>query len=335
MGTAGRDDIRFICVIQVQELLASRRQSGVAARRATAYCLNSPDLKTRPPILMRPTTIKIRPVEIVVVLPCYNEARRLDMEAVESFLRNSSDVTLLFVDDGSTDDTPLLLERIRQRAPAQVCTLRLNANRGKAEAVRRGFVAALRRQPAIVGYWDADLSTPLEMIPRLAEALRTRPNVQLAMGSRVAMLGRQIRRNPWRHLAGRAFATAASMVLRLPVYDSQCGAKLIRVTPYTAELFSRPFQSRWIFDVELLARIATHTGLGSESPCAEALFYEHPLESWHDVAGSHLRVGDFFAAVGELLTIYRHYMRRGSHPDASPTHSIKLHHADDDRRMAA
>ena len=64
------------------------------------------------------------------------------------FLRGCSEIALLFVDDGSTDDTPLVIERLRQRHPRQVCTLRLGANVGKAEAVRRGVQVALRRRPA-------------------------------------------------------------------------------------------------------------------------------------------------------------------------------------------
>jgi glycosyltransferase involved in cell wall biosynthesis len=284
---------------------------------------------------MRPTIFSIRPREIVVVLPCFNEARRLDLQAVENFLRKSPGVVLLFVDDGSTDDTPLLLEQLRQRAPAQVCTLRLSTNRGKAEAVRSGIAIALRRRPEIVGFWDADLAAPLEMIHQLADVLRSRPNVQMVMGSRVAMLGRQIRRSPARHFLGRAFATMASIVLRLPVYDSQCGAKLIRVTPFTTELFSRPFRARWIFDVEILARIATHAEIGSDLPSAEALLYEHPLETWHDAPGSHLRLADLFVALGDLLAIYWRYIRPASHANARSTIAIDLHSDNDEKRAAA
>jgi glycosyltransferase involved in cell wall biosynthesis len=284
---------------------------------------------------MRPTIFSIRPREIVVVLPCFNEARRLDLQAVENFLRKSPGVVLLFVDDGSTDDTPLLLEQLRQRAPAQVCTLRLSTNRGKAEAVRTGIAIALRRRPEIVGFWDADLATPLEMIHQLADVLRARPNVQMVMGSRVAMLGRQIRRSPWRHFLGRTFATAASIVLRLPIYDSQCGAKLVRVTPFTAELFSLPFRARWIFDVELLARIATHTNIGSSLPSAEALLYEHPVDTWHDAAGSHLRLADFFTAFGDLLAIYWRYMRPALHAKSRSAGVLDLNIDNDDKRAAA
>jgi glycosyltransferase involved in cell wall biosynthesis len=284
---------------------------------------------------MKPATIKLRGAQIVVVIPCYNEARRLDLDAIASFLRDSPSVALLFVDDGSTDDTPLLLERIRRQTPTQVCTLRLSSNRGKAEAVRSGLAVALRRQPEIVGYWDADLSAPLEMIPRLAEVLRARPNVQLVMGSRVAMLGRKIRRRLLRHLLGRAFATAASIVLQLPVYDTQCGAKLIRVTPHTAELLSHPFRTRWIFDVELLARFTTSEHTSSESQSAETILYEYPLESWREVDGSNLRPFDFFVAVSDLFGVYKHYMRRASRSESKSANNMQLRIVNDDKRAAA
>ena len=152
--------------------------------------------------------------------------------------RGACDVTLLMVDDGSTDDTPLVIERLRQRHPRRVLTLRLGTNVGKAEAVRRGMQLAIRRRATLAGYWDADLATPLDAIPRLRSVLEERPELLLVMGSRVALLGREIRRRWRRHLLGRAFATAASCVLGLPVYDTQCGAKLFRVTAETAELVS-------------------------------------------------------------------------------------------------
>ncbi len=191
----------------------------------------------------------------------------------------------MFVDDGSIDDTPLVLEQLRQRCPRQVCTLRLGANVGKGEAVRRGIQVALRRRPAMIGYWDADLATPLDAIVRFQEVLRARPEVRLVMGSRVALLGRAIRRSGWRHLVGRAFATAASLALKLPVYDTQCGAKLFRVTPSFAELISRPFHSRWVFDVEILSRMLVAAQLDENASILRAI-YEYPLETWHDVRGT-------------------------------------------------
>jgi len=248
--------------------------------------------------------------ETVVVVPCFNEARRLDPSAYAAFLATHSDVAFLFVDDGSTDDTPFILERLRQQFPKQICTLRLGENVGKAEAVRRGVRVALRRRPVNVGYWDADLATPLDGIPQFREVLAARPKVWLVMGSRVAMLGRQIRRRGARHFLGRMFATAASIVLRLPVYDTQCGAKLFRVTPDIDGLFSDPFRSRWIFDVEILARMLKWA---RRSDLCEAV-YEVPLERWQDIDGSRLRPRDFLAATIDLAAIYWRYMRGSATP---------------------
>lgn len=252
----------------------------------------------------------------IVVVPCYNEANRLDLAAFDTFLARCSDVSLLFVDDGSTDDTPLIIERLRQRHPRRVFTLRLGTNVGKAEAVRRGMQLAIRRRADVVGYWDADLATPLDAIPRFRSVLVERPEVLLVMGSRVALLGRQIRRRWRRHLLGRAFATAASFVLGLPVYDTQCGAKLFRVTSETTHLFRQPFETRWIFDVEILARMVKSTSTVPRNTASE-VFYEYPLERWHEVHGSRLNSMDFLVAAFDLITIY--WRNRGGHVVLPPS----------------
>lgn len=250
---------------------------------------------------------------IVVVIPCFNEARRLPVSAYGEFLQASADVTLVFVDDGSTDDTPLVLERLRQQHPRQVCTLRLNSNVGKGEAVRRGMRAALRRQPGFVGYWDADLATPLNAICQFTDVLRSRPEFDLVMGSRVALLGRDIRRNTLRHFAGRLFATAASIILRLPVYDTQCGAKLFRATEALRAHISQPFQARWIFDVEILARMLQAKRVERPKSSAPAI-YEYPLEEWRDVSGSTLKFSDFVVAAIDLAAVYWRYRRKTREP---------------------
>jgi dolichyl-phosphate beta-glucosyltransferase len=245
----------------------------------------------------------------IVVVPCFNEAGRLPSRSFIEFLDASPNIMIVFVDDGSTDDTPLVLERLRQQHPRQVCTLRLSSNVGKAEAVRRGMRVALRRQPAAVGYWDADLATPLNAIWRFTEMLQARTELDLVMGSRVALLGRDIRRSTVRHFTGRVFATVASVVLRLPVYDTQCGAKLFRVTPRFKELISEPFGARWVFDVEILARMLHQAQSTSES-FAPPMIYEYPLEEWRDVDGSRLMLLDFVIAGIDLAAIYWRYRRR-------------------------
>jgi len=125
------------------------------------------------------------------------------------------------------------------------------------------------------------------------------------MGARVRLLGREIERRLYRHIYGRLFATAVSRMLSLPIYDSQCGAKLFRVGPELRHALARPFLSRWIFDVELLARLVEYTA-GSE-PDLTARIYEVPLRQWRDVAGSKVRATDAARAIRELGGIGRRY----------------------------
>jgi dolichyl-phosphate beta-glucosyltransferase len=252
--------------------------------------------------------------DCIVVVPCFNEAKRLDPQAFGNFLERTPDVTLLFVDDGSTDDTPLVLEQLRQQNSRQVSTMRLSSNVGKAETARQGIHAALERRPSMVGYWDADLATPLDAISRFREVLRARPEFMLVMGSRVALMGRHIRRSAVRHFTGRVFATAASLIVDLPVYDTQCGAKLFRVTPATSALFNEPFHSRWFFDVEILARIVVATQRGGGA-MARNIIYEYPLEEWNDVPGSRLRIMDYLSAGVDLAAICWRYRLRPAAAD--------------------
>lgn len=246
--------------------------------------------------------------DTVIVVPCYNEAARLDVSAFDAYMAQSRGVSFVMVDDGSRDGTRNVLEQLRTAHPQRIAVLGLGENVGKAEAVRRGVKAALRRAPAMVGYWDADLATPLVSIDRFRNVLVERSDLLLVMGSRVGLLGRQIERTWKRHFMGRAFATAASLVLGLGVYDTQCGAKLFRVMPSTATLFDRPFRTRWIFDVEILARMMSAGSWNAELRAADVI-YEYPLERWQDVAGSRLKARDFLIAAADLAMIRWQYSK--------------------------
>ena len=97
--------------------------------------------------------------------------------------------------------------------------------------------------------------------------LETDPDVEIVIGSRVQMLGRDTRHNWRRHYLGRVAATAVSVMLRLRVYDTQCGAKLFRAGATVGRVFLQPFLTRWIFDVEILSRwlLAQPRGTGRET----------------------------------------------------------------------
>jgi dolichyl-phosphate beta-glucosyltransferase len=122
------------------------------------------------------------------------------------------------------------------------------------------------------------------------------------------LLGRKIERRRIRHYLGRLFATVASTILQLPVYDTQCGAKLLRVTPRIRRLFAAPFTSRWVFDVEMIARYIQQVG---SAGAAANHIYEFPLHTWTDVAGSKLKAIDFVVALNDLARIYMKHLRGG------------------------
>ncbi|QDT29035.1 Poly-beta-1,6-N-acetyl-D-glucosamine synthase [Gimesia panareensis] len=244
----------------------------------------------------------------IIVIPCYNEEKRLEVLQFRKYVLQNPQHSFLFVNDGSSDRTALILDDLKDSNPDRFDVLHLTHNQGKAEAVRQGMQQALHAGVDFAGFWDADLATPLEMIPQFAAQLEQMPERSMVLGARVKLLGRQIERQQLRHYLGRIFATAASIVLQLPIYDTQCGAKLFRVNRENQCLFSTRFLTNWIFDVELLAR-ARQLERFFDCPRLEDTVYELPLTCWKDVAGSKVKPHDFVKAFFELCSIYWRYLR--------------------------
>ena len=211
------------------------------------------------------------------------------------------DLGFIFVDDGSTDSTAASVGQLASRSGGRIDVVTLQRNSGKAAAVRAGMLAAFDRGPAFAGYWDADLATPLDAIPEFMTIFTARPEADIVIGSRVKLLGRDISRSLARHYSGRVFATAASFALGISVYDTQCGAKIFRMTDRTRRLFEAPFTSKWIFDVEILSRYLSDIGTAQ----AEQRIYELPLRRWTGVAGSKLTPWHALRAVWDLVSIMR------------------------------
>jgi glycosyltransferase involved in cell wall biosynthesis len=237
-----------------------------------------------------------------LVVPCYNEAKRLDGEAFLAFLAREPSVDACFVDDGSGDATFALLRELEGRAPGRIGVLRLETNRGKAEAVRAGILHVAGGYDT-VGFMDADLATPLEEMLRLVET-RAREDAPAVIGSRVRRLGVRIDRKPLRHYTGRLFAAIVSLLFRLNSYDTQCGAKVFD-TRVARAIFADPFLSRWLFDVELLLRLRWLPGGELERA------REVPLDAWYERSGSKIKPSYLFRVPVELFRIWRKYRKRG------------------------
>ncbi len=231
-------------------------------------------------------------MKAVIIIPCYNEEKRLKTDEFSAFLASNPEIQLLFVDDGSKDDTAGVLKKLATEY-ANSDILLLPCNGGKAEAVRQGILFAAKEDVPFLGFWDADLATPLsDILPMLAEAENGRSYVS---GCRLSRLGCTINRHWYRHLAGRLFATAASLHLKLPVYDTQCGAKIF-ARELAGELFSKPFVTKWFFDVEILRRM---TGARSREWVLDHTL-EYPLSRWIDEKGSKI---NYFSALKDFIKL--------------------------------
>jgi dolichyl-phosphate beta-glucosyltransferase len=249
---------------------------------------------------------------LIIVVPCYDEETRLDLAAFRAFRLDGYRLEFCFVNDGSRDDTLGVLQRLHGESPERFTYVDQQPNAGKAEAVRRGVLAAAASNPDFIGFWDADLATPLRELPSFMEVFAARPEIAMVFAARVRLLGRQISRQTTRHYFGRVGATLISSSLGLAVYDTQCGAKLFRMSPELVEVFSRPFLSRWIFDVEIIARFVRMWGRDR----ASRSIYELPIQAWHDVKGSKVKSHDFLRALRDLWKIHRAYNLRGTAPAA-------------------
>lgn len=215
-------------------------------------------------------------------------------------LASNGHIRLLFVNDGSNDGTEHLLKQLSNASPGDVDYLSLPTNVGKAEAVRQGMLTAIQRGVEVVGFIDADLSTPTAETIRLIKQLDQR-NISVVMGSRIAMLGTKIKRSPFRHYPGRVFASLASFILNIAVYDTQCGAKVFRNTHSLHSALERHFHSRWAFDVELLGRLLIGSEKSKPVPLEE--FIEVPLREWTDFSDSKIKRTDALYMLVDLLKI--------------------------------
>tara|TARA_Y100000588_G_C13901098_1_gene772892 strand:+ start:92 stop:718 length:627 start_codon:yes stop_codon:yes gene_type:complete len=195
-----------------------------------------------------------------IVVPCYNEMDRIQLPKFSEFLISNDFIYFCFVNDGSTDGTQKLLSDFVNLNPERSQLVNLSKNQGKAEAVRQGINTLLRSTKfQLVGYWDADLATPLSEIQGFIQKFKSNNELKAVCGARILRLGSSILRSKFRHYFGRIFSTIVSNILNIPVYDTQCGAKIF-LAEFAEFIFSEKFLSRWFFDVELFARSIEHIG---------------------------------------------------------------------------
>lgn len=239
------------------------------------------------------------------MIPCFNEEKRLPVAEFETFYAARPEISYCFIDDGSSDNTLPLLRSLAKDRGDRISVVSLPVNVGKAEAVRAGVLHALRGQDVdYVGYFDADLATPLNELDRFISWSIAFPSSAIVFGSRIDRPEAHIIRSPLRYYLGRAFAAASNLLLGIPAYDTQCGAKLIRAS-VAGEIFHEPFISRWLFDVELFLRAAIMKEGGPKS------FIEVPLNTWTEKGSSRIGIGEAVWIFVDSILIWERYRKKG------------------------
>lgn len=237
-----------------------------------------------------------------VVIPCYNEADRIDPEPFLGFVDQNLGYHLCFVNDGSTDNTLEVLHLLREGREEQISVFNCEVNGGKAEAVRQGMhFMSQDRQIDYVGFLDADLSTDFKDFDALVNTLKE-SEYGIVSGSRIHRMGADITKQSARAIISKTINWIIRKLLGMPFKDTQCGAKVIR-REMVSELFRDPFVTRWLFDVELFMRIRNRYGLER----AKTMVCEVPLKRWIHADGSKLSMKDSLKIGTQLIKIARTY----------------------------
>lgn len=198
--------------------------------------------------------------QISIIIPAYEESERLgdSIRQILSYIKdNHLDAELIVVDDGSKDNTTEIAKKVCAEFPEiETKVIRYEQNRGKGFAIKTGLLEA---QSDIALFSDADLSTPIEELPKLVKPIQN-DEYDVTFGSRAldrSLIGVH---QPWRReQGGKVFNFIVRTLTGLPFWDTQCGFKAFNMQKFRP-LLELMTIDRFGFDVEFLY-VANYKGL--------------------------------------------------------------------------
>ncbi len=194
-----------------------------------------------------PLTVAPADHELTVIIPAYNEEKRLPWTLAELGVVLSEwgiDYRVLVADDGSTDRTAALARDLGPR----FSTLRITPQGGKGRAVR---LAMLRATGRVLAFTDADLPFHLTALRQGYEWIR-QGQCDVVFGARdMAESENRARRRALRRMATFAFREVVRRMVSREVTDTQCGLKLF-ARPAALEIFGRATIDGFAFDAEVV-----------------------------------------------------------------------------------
>jgi CheY-like chemotaxis protein len=239
---------------------------------------------------------------IGVVIPCYNEEKRLISEDFQKFVNSNLSYHLCFVNDGSKDNTLDVLYKLKTQNEGRISVYNCEQNGGKAEAVRLGMLhLAKQQQFDYIGFLDADLSTNFEDFDTLVDTIKN-SNFKIVIGSRITRMGADIEKESARAIISKTINFIIRKTLGMDFKDTQCGAKIM-TKDVVDDTFQTKFLTKWLFDVEIFMRMRKKYGLET----ARTLLCEKPLNRWVHMDGSKLSFKDSFKILGQIGQIALHY----------------------------
>lgn len=237
-----------------------------------------------------------------IIIPCYNEEKRLNSSAFLSFIKAHADYVFCFVNDGSKDDTLGLLRSVEAQVPAQITVVDIKRNMGKAAAVRAGARHLYNREDiSYIGFIDADLSTDFDDFKALVKTLKSDSRLNMVFGSRYSVHG-DIEQNGFRKVVSGQMRCIIKRILGLPIKDTQCGAKVFSRSIIPV-IYKEAFLSKWLFDVEIFFRLKKY--LGRKNVMLH--LYEQPLKRWVHVDDSRIGFKDSVIIPMKLVQIWASY----------------------------
>lgn len=238
-------------------------------------------------------------IYFLLIIPCHNEQNRINYNYFKE-ISNIHGVKLVFVNDGSTDNTAKIIHSFDWISKSEV--INLESNVGKATAIQNGMLRSLEKYHTAqwVGFLDADGAFDLASIQRiLAEASRKDcEDTEAIYSSRIRLLGHRILRNNIRHYASRLVTTFLGVNWKSIPYDTQSGFKIYRNTnEFRAAISEARFKTRWFFDIEFHICLSLKYG-------RDLIGWEEPVLGWEDVKDSKINFLEKVRILREIFLIF-------------------------------
>lgn len=237
-----------------------------------------------------------------VVIPCYDEEKRLLSKEFTDFIDKNSGYHLCFVNDGSKDKTLDVLHNLQKGREDFITVYDCEKNGGKGEAVRQGMLHMAKFEDLdYIGFLDADLSTDLADFDDLVTTIEN-SNFKIVSGSRISRMGANITKESARKIISLTINFIIRKILKMDFKDTQCGAKIFSKDVINLA-FNQKFITRWLFDVEIFLRMRKYFKLEK----ARQFICEKPLKRWIHADGSKLSMKDSIKIIGQLGQIAWRY----------------------------